>query len=359
MRALAVAQVANQELQDSIHINGPHVLHTTADGHEVQAIDYAFDLTTYDFGLSKFDGLVFGSRGSCYTEYGWYKGVAEGSNAEVYLVNFGNGGNSTRIEVSNNGWAPLATFTFGDQIDSPAGRNRTFAIFVSSFDRWSISLSTDPLYETRVVNASDPDNVQHQVLRGRPALNCWTLSSWRYKGHEPVGTWRLPEIPGLGVTEIWRDAFWELVEISPANVGQYLDSIALASSQKKGMCGFDGDACSWGEDLRRLVLTTRVYMANLLINTTLYNSSLAFGENTNSEAKGYTMKGYTNLLKTQEQKDELASFVVKAGENVSTLDVKFLIAVPLAQLLLFAITYLIRYRAKKKTREWDEQEENS
>ncbi|KAH7333332.1 hypothetical protein BKA65DRAFT_596886 [Rhexocercosporidium sp. MPI-PUGE-AT-0058] len=345
LRALSVVQVADEKLLQAVQVDGPRVLFVNSEKQEIQAVDYGFNLSTLDFGLSKFDGLVLELRGSCYTEYGWYNSSASGTS-EVYDL-FGD--KSVQQEVRNTGWAPVASFAPGPDTDSSKGRNRTFAIFVSSFDRWSISKSTDPLYRTEEVrsNETNPQSETHRVIRKRPALHCWTQSSWRYKGHDLVGTWGLPDTKGLGITNTWRDALWSLLEINLSNVGTYLGSIALASSDQTGLYAFDAGACSLRDDLRRLVLTTRVYMANSLIDTTLYNRSLTLGI-------GDT-KGYTNLLTADNQK-EVANFVLNAGEGISTLDITFLIVVPCVQFVMFIITYGLRYYAKKKACSWNNTE---
>jgi hypothetical protein len=335
LRALAVAQVADEKLLGTVKIDGPRDLSTTEKGQPVQVIDYAFNLSTADLGLSKFKGPLLQFRGSCYTEYGWYKG-ASANYSETYNL-FGH--TNRTHEVPHDGWAPLASFVYGPAIDSPQGRNRTFAIFVSSFDRWSISPSTDPLYATGTKSDTNPDQVSYQVQRERPALNCWSQNSWRHKDQGPVGTWDLADVPDLDMSKTWRLAFWQLFEISLANVGEFLDSIALASSEHKGLYAIDAASCSMKDDVQRLVLTTRIYMANALVDTTLYNRSLVTGEG--------DKKGYTNLL-TKDMQKELAYFVLNAGEDATTLDVAFLAAVPCVQLVVFALTWLLRHFANQR-----------
>jgi hypothetical protein len=98
------------------------------------------------------------------------------------------------------GYAPIDYFYFGNWSRiSAIVYNNTYSIIISTIQRSSFTVSSDPWYltSTSLVDNSDPLAAHiYTAQRQRPVLSCWQTDIWSYQGHNATTAY-LISIPNL------------------------------------------------------------------------------------------------------------------------------------------------------------------
>lgn len=324
LRAVGQAETASADLQKKVTVTPPVMLQDLGNGEKILRIDYNYTLTAQDLGLQNFHGLQLNVQGSCRTEYGWLETNDTGDNStDVYHI-FGDDSINWRASAYY-GYVPIAFPDF-PRISGEFGINNTYAIMISSMQCNSFTIGTDPWYLTTTTGTPYNADTVYSVLRGRPGLSCWQSDEWVYKD-QSSSTWNLSSISGLNFPESLRDVFYNL--IGPPTVfstATALGSIALASSTTAQLYTIDAASSSIYHDMQRLVLTTYISTANLLVDTTLYNKSNTYSLNSTVSSGDL---------------DQVAQFVV-SDQNITTVSLAYAIAIPIGTVLIYLIVKLLK-----------------
>jgi hypothetical protein len=109
------------------------------------------------------------------------------------------------------------------------------------------------------------------------------------------------------------------------STAQNLDTINLAVANQDLSQSFDAGSGSILKDLRRMLVTTFVWNANILFDTTLYSAN--------------TLYEIRNLIEPQDR-TAVADFVVFTP-NATAMSLVFIIVVPCLVVLMFLLNWLI------------------
>lgn len=295
----------------------------------VKRIGYGYIITGEEFGLQHAPDLRLKVEGSCVTEYSWLiHSNKDQVTVDTYDI-FPEDQNSEdkRTLSLYDGRAPTAFVHLGSP-DSKKKSNSTFAIAISSLERFSYTHSEDPLYATNASSKTDPDP-QYQVMPRRPILSCWQNDVWFNKDQQSA-TSNLSTLPGLNMPENLRRIFFERFLGVPmiASLGSRLGNRAIQSSATSVEQIFDAGASSMETDLHYLVAAAYIASTRILADTTTIASN-----STN----------LTNLAldpATGKVLPELADFVV-FSRDIATVSVKVLIIVPVVLVFLFLLVVIL------------------
>jgi hypothetical protein len=307
-------------------------LPTDDNGQTYLQINYRYGVTAADFGLQRTPGLALNVSGSCVTDYAWLNVSDSGSNSvtgidtDVYFL----WGNPKAVQkTSNIDGGPPFPFFWLQHPNQLNDTNTTYAIIISSIDRYSYTKGTDPWYLTQPSSRGSP--IPFFVQSGRPALSCWETGIWSYKGSNS-GVWELNTVPGLKLSDPLINIFKASLG-SPMiyNLGIKLGRSALASAASAVGPSVDANSSSIQNDLQRLVNASYIATRNLLAETTRYSP---IGRD-----------GLQNLVANGSQVlPDTDEFVVSNSADIITLSVRVLIIVPAvlggAVLLVFVLANL-------------------
>lgn len=297
----------------------------------IKQVSYAYDITAAEFGLQHAAGLVLSVEGSCITEYGWLQDSrVDYNNATVDTYSFTISTNGTRnITLSiYDGMSPIGYFYPGPK---ETNTNTSFAIAVSSVDRYSFKQGYDPLYATN--KTSNPEfiekDINYTVIPGRPMLSCWENDVWSYHGQTGAAS-QLSNLTKLnmpdGLAKIFSNQFLGMPMI--VSLGQRLGSRALQSASTAMGQTFDAGSASMESDLHQLVAASYIASKNILTDTTTINGSLT------------TLKNAAIDPKTDNLYAGAADFIVTSSD-IATISIKVLITIPVILIfLLFLITII-------------------
>lgn len=193
LRAAGGVDGANDTIKVNppVLVDQPEILSVDANGEISMRMGYQYNVTGLDFGLQNYADLTLYVQGSCMTEYGWWQGSGTadslpGAFVEQYSVFNDTSPQLQKLVSKYDGGPPIAYF----YIDPPAdvnASNITWAAIISSVNRTSYTIGTDPWYRTGpspIYEATpSPDLGPFMVLPQRPALSCWQNDVWSYKGH--------------------------------------------------------------------------------------------------------------------------------------------------------------------------------
>ncbi|RAO64043.1 uncharacterized protein BHQ10_000055 [Talaromyces amestolkiae] len=324
LRAVGQADTASIDLQNKVTVTAPVTLQNLGKGEQILEIGYNYSLTAQDLGLQNFHGLQLNVQGSCHTEYGWLNNTeSEGTSTDVYNI-FGD--DSINWKASPYyGYVPIAFSDF-PKASGTFRINNTYAIMISSMQCDSFTIGTDPWYLTNTTGTPYNGDTVYNVLRGRPGLSCWQSDEWTYKD-QSSSTWNLSSISGLNFPQSLRNVFYNL--IGPPSIfstATALGSIALASSTTAQLYTIDAASSSIYNDMQRLVLTTYISTANLLVDTTLYNKTNTYG---------------LNSIVSSGDLDQVAQFVV-SDQNITTVSLAYAIGIPIGTVLIYLIVKLLK-----------------
>jgi hypothetical protein len=331
LRAIGTVQTAGADMDNVVTVTQPKQLQDLGGGNTVLEIEYNYMLTAADFGLQRFDGLVLNVQGSCYTEYNWIDTTETGTIVDTDYYHPYNDPNTLDVVSTLEGYAPTAHFYFGSGSNiAPNVTNYTYAIIISSMERTSFTVGSDPWYLTSNTPEPASDDVintpVYLVLRQRPALSCWQTDTWTYQGHN-ASTYYLDSIPGLNFPVALKNVFFREFGVPKIfYLGQYLGPLSLKSSSQVAFYYFDAASSSMYNDMQRLVLTSYVSIANTLTDSTLYHPD-----------EGYSIP---NLV-TADNSTDVAIFVVYSSD-IATIWMPLIIAIPFLALGLWLVELGVR-----------------
>lgn len=295
-------------------------------------IKYGYKVTGTDFGLQRVPDLMLNVDGSCTTEYGWLQPPRNNHTVNSYTdvtdeyFLFGN----QPVNVSSkDGGSPFATFHRNrSQTDFGKFENYSYAIVISSVQRFSLSPSDDPWYQTTDFTAKSPDgqNSYDFVVRsGRPVLSCWETNKWSYQGQDG-NLDQLVNLTGGKLSQGLQQTFY-VYTLPPAitGIGTRLGRSSLTAAASTIGEVFDAERSTILKDMTRLVQASYTATVNVFKEATMLNDPGSFG--------------FTNLLYGT-NKPGIGEFVLYSPD-VRTLSVKTLIVVPVVLVTLLALNLLV------------------
>ena len=288
-------------------------------------INYSYQVSGTDFGLQNAPDLVLYIQGSCSAEYGWWD--SRSPLYTDYYFPFGDTSVSSSEEwfVSTSDGGPPFPKLFPAPRSSDTNGNTSYAILVSSIGRFSVSSSTDPLYQTGLPSSGDfPFNVS----AGRPVLSCWETNTWFYRG-ATANIENLTSIPDNVLPQIIQQMLATSLETPMIfNVALRLDRSALASSATAFGNGFDAGRSSAYQDMQHLVQTSYMATKNLLVETTMY--------------QGVDKYSLPNIVTNPDGSiiDGAGDFVVSSPE-ITTFSVRTLIVIPVVLVSLLILNIIV------------------
>ncbi|KAI8952224.1 hypothetical protein F4801DRAFT_541570 [Xylaria longipes] len=339
LRALGSA-VVDKDLRQKVQVSSAEPLGQTQNG-EILQIDYSYGATGADLGIQKYFDLTLNVTGSCVTEYTWFIGtqVTEFNNNSIaidyYDTPFNNPNNLLSASLLD-GREPSATFYVNPNSTKGAldGSNSTWGAIVSSVNRTSFSIGTDPWYLT---DPSSGTTGTQSVRRGRPAISCWEDKIWSYHGHTSTTDVLTGDaLPGLNLSKSLQGLLAQYLGVPTVFlVGSHLQTSALLSSTTALDQIFDAGASSLHDDLERLVVAAYVVTVNCLTDTTLYPAAQGNVPNVVLGDSGQVPK-------------DAADFVVWSSD-VATLSTVVIIVIPTIFVGIWFFSILLLYWTPVKT----------
>jgi hypothetical protein len=327
-RAAGSAQVADEDLQSRVRVSEPILIEDLGDGEAVQRVEYSYNVTGVDFGLQHHPDLELRVEGACTTEYGWYVDTVEASGTTIDIYEDPFDESEVRRSLFD-GPRPVALFSQQRDTNEASSGNISWAIFVSSVNRYSWTVGTDPLYLTVPSDVTDPGTAANIVAEGRPALSCWQRDAWWYHDEWRSAT-EVTDLPGLNMRSGIENVIlrWLSTPVI-VNLGTRLGGSALVSSGTALGQIIDAGASSMHTDLQRLVLASYILTSNVFTDMTQF----------------LTHDGVSNAAlnpETNELYDGTNDFVVWTPD-AQALSILFVIVVPCLALgiWLMAITLLL------------------
>ncbi|KAH8888942.1 hypothetical protein GQ53DRAFT_767084 [Thozetella sp. PMI_491] len=343
LRAAGSALVASDTLKSSVHVGNPTVLGSTGKGQDLR-LDYAYNVSGLDFGLQSYPSLLLNVTGSCRTDYSWFNVSATTPDGEPAHVDIYYPWNvqvkDNRLQVSiDDGLQPSGTFLLNTMAAPSPPTNFTWGAIVSSVDRYSYTVGTDPWYLTGPSpgsNVSGSGVIPNIVLPGRPALSCWENDVWSYLGqpidvHNFNSTIPVLDLPA-GLQAIFQRYFFEPRIV---NVAQRLVPSNLQSATTSLGGAFDASSASIKSDLERLVLASYIATTNTFTDTTLYPES---GQANSATVGGVPVPNIV-LDNLGNPLPGVDGFVVYSS-NVVALSVRVLIIVPTVTFACWLLTLI-------------------
>ncbi|KAI0437592.1 hypothetical protein F4803DRAFT_142580 [Xylaria telfairii] len=342
-RALGSA-VVDTELRQKVKVSPAQRLGQTQNG-DILRIDYSYGATGADLGIQKYFDLSLNVTGSCITEYAWWIGpnTVQFNDRPIALdyyntsFNDPNDVNSFPSASLFDGREPSALFFVGENstkgtLDSS---NTTWGAIVSSVNRTSFSIGTDPWYLTEA--SSEATGTQYSVRSGRPGISCWEDKIWSYHGHtSTTDSLTNDALPGLNLSTSLQGTLAQYLSLPTVSlVGSHLQTSALLSATTSLNQIFDAGASSLHDDLERLIVTAYVATVNCLTDTTLYPIA----------ARGNIPNAV--LGDSGEVPGEAAGFVVWSPE-VATLSTVVIIVIPTIFVGIWLVSVILLYFTKVK-----------
>ena len=341
LRATGSALVANSSLQSQVHVGQPVILGQYSTNQSVQRIEYSYNVSGADMGLQHFPDLLLIVTGACTTDYTWYNTTQKGAD---YYYPWGNQSLQYQYVSVDDGTAPTAVYVLGDVSPTGPPGNVTWGALVSSVDRGSFTVGTDPWYLTTPTPGYDPSNptlLPNTIMHRRPALSCWENDVWSYRGAtSDIAHLAAPRLPGLALSEGLQNILTRYLG-SPkiVAVAQRLNPSSLQSATTALGLGFDAASSSMRADLQRLVLASYIATVNTLTDTTLY-----FPQESNTGAptgaKGQTAISNIAVDSLGVPLPGIGDFVVYSADVV-TLSVKSLIVIPVITAACWIVMLLL------------------
>ncbi|KAF1968493.1 hypothetical protein BU23DRAFT_433966, partial [Bimuria novae-zelandiae CBS 107.79] len=333
LRAVGSVQLANDALyKDNVQIDEPLRVADRPDigeGEYTSRYRYRYQVPARDFGLQRFDGLVFHVEGSCVTEYGWFNSTffREVDAKYTYPVDdyylWNDGGRKAQSSTWGAPTSPIGYFKINSAsiIDDGSHSNISFAIQISSVGRISNTPGKDPFYLTE--EQQQDDGLKYYIVQSaRPILSCWESDSWAYEGRNfSITKLENGDHSIDGFPKALGKIFYHFL-LAPkiATIGVRLSASALLSATVALGENFDAGSANVHSDLVRLVLTSYIATKNTLADTTLFT------------AEDPSSANVPNLLEESELGD-VSNFIIYS-RDVSALSLAVLITVPIVVIVM-------------------------
>ena len=286
MRSLGSVEAAKVTLRSRVNVTrvplGNIFNPNTNASDLLQDLYYDYRLTGVELGLRSGNDLGLGVKGSCRTEYDWYR--PNGSTADVELYHLWNNKDQNWTMGLSNvaiARAPTAAFQLPStylQQGPPKDSNFSYAVIVTSVHRTSITEGSDPWYNTELrgnLNVSRPFDAKFWMRRARPILSCWEQMRWSYKGVNVSSINELRNQPNWDMPDV-------LLRVLEANffagpmifrLGNASGDSALRSRTTSPNGVIDASISSIESDMERLVLASFVASRNIFVDATMFGGS--------------------------------------------------------------------------------------
>lgn len=278
-------------------------------------MNYRYKVTGVNLGLQFASGLSKTIEGSCETVYNfsssddWF--CIPGSI--VYY----------KVLLPPPDLTPTVFFRF-------VGEEFNFLILLNAEGLDSRGESDDPWYATGQ-GVGGGSGQTFKVLPNRPIVYCRQTETWTYGIHQVTGNTSIAELPGLKLKPVIRNYLQNMLNrLAPIALLPLLlgDRMTLASSTAvEGV--FDASIYDIRDELKRLIALSYVLETDILRRTVTNNPSRT----------KYTNSALVNGIKA----DGVDDFVVYSND-VTTLSLKMLIAVPAALLIVVFIMSVLETR---------------
>jgi hypothetical protein len=319
-------------------------------------INYNYNITAAEFGLQYAPGLILNVNGSCYTEYGWWTGVTDNAGGDIKdTYNLWNDPTNHQVNVSGryDGGPPFPFFVanpdppnFEANPDLPdaTSSNISYAIVVSSLNRPSYTMGTDPWYLTTNSSVFQSGEQFHYIVStGRPALSCWENDIFTYNG-KSVDQFNLNALglPGFispnGVdTPFLTDILQSVMSPVIVNLGVALGRSALKSASSSALgVAFDAESSSIFQDLQYLIMASYIATKNVFLETTRFPLSGRDGIPDIARSLTSDITVNNSLLPRLGTTD----FVI-TDSAIATLSVRAIIAIPVAMAVAVGAVFLL------------------
>jgi len=329
LRALGVAQLGTPSAVDRVQVSQVGLGHRP-DSQAILGFDYSYNLTARDYGMQRFGGLRFDVKGHCYTEYDW----VDAKQDNLYHL-WNNPAHSRDFNARQKAFPQLGLDSDnGNHIDGSLAVKFNWTAFVSTAAGFSSTNGTDPWYLTDF-EKSGSDKSKIPIKSNRPVLSCWETNVWTLDNRDLGDSWTFYDKNNQAVAKIMRDIFYSQIGQQPAVVttGRSLDTLNLAISEQDTSTTFDAASASILKDLRRLLVTTFVWNANILLDTSL-----------NELAPKYDVP---NLL--ENDRTGAAGFVVPTTDATS-MSLAFIIVVPCLLCFALLVGFCVDHMLSEKTK---------
>jgi hypothetical protein len=320
-------------------------------------MNYSYNITAAEFGLQYAPGPILNVNGSCYTEYGWWTGTTNRTGGDIKdTYNLWNNATNYQVSVSGiyDGGPPFPffaanpnppNFSPNPNLPNATSSNISYAIVVSSLNRPSYTMSTDPWYLTTNFSISQSGEAFNYIVStGRPALSCWENDIFTYNG-KSVDQFNL-NILGLpdfrspdGVdTPFLTDILQSVISPVIVNLGVALGRPALKSASSFALgVAFNAGSSSIFQDLRYLIMASYIATKNIFLETTRFPLSGRDGipDIARSLTSDITVNNSLPLH------FGTLHFVI-TNSAIATLSVRAIIAIPVAMAVAVGAVFLLR-----------------
>jgi len=282
-------------------------------------VNYHYNITAAEFGLQNIPGLIFYVNESCYTEYGWFRGTINDNASTTDVYHLWNDPNYLKQSSTRDDGPPFPLFK-SNRTSGPILGNNSYAIVISSLDRFSYTPGTDPWYLTIPYNTSDSP-YPFIVDTGRPALSWWETNIFHYQG-KISDVWNINELhPAFGSSHSTPSFLADILQLSLNEpmitlIGTRLGRSALASSSSSALgVAFDANTSSIYRDLEYLAVASYIRTRDIFAETTRFSEQ--------------GREGIPDLARDNDDKPraETGDFVI-TSPNIATLSIRALIIVP-------------------------------
>ncbi|RYP32763.1 hypothetical protein DL768_011127 [Monosporascus sp. mg162] len=339
-RAFANAEIASLELQSRLKTEF-HETRTTNQSEPGVRFAYNYSVTGVDLGLQFGSDLTYAVYGSCETAYEWSLDYPGEQDSDVYQL-WGLPGRVYYVPIhpySIQRAPSLGVYShpYADEQFFESG-NVSFAVIPETAYRNSITEGSDVWYVTETNNSTNSSNIAgfnagFRIRRHRPALSCWQLDNWNYRGQTVYSASDLANIPDIKIPVVLLNVLESALGVS--KFAQLCDMLgdSILSSQSASENGvIDANRSSLESSMTLLALASYIASRNILVETTQF---------------GY-FQGWPNLLRGLDGSpvDGADGFVISRPDvqTFSMVGIIVLTALVAASLLLRFVVYpLVTY----------------
>lgn len=271
LRALSSVEIAKTESRSKVSIQS----NLGSEEPPTFALQYNYNVSAVDFGLTNSAGLGLGVSGACRTEYAWLNTTNPYFDKYTF---WGDESATPRIWLNGSSISmpPRAYFFLPGNATAQfnSNGNVSYAVLATTAHRPSISESSDPWYTTEQqdLNTSSTGDYSLWIARGRPALSCWQHDQWSYGdqrfanvvdlANAPNGTVPIPEV----LLQIIASVTLMPMIVSVANIvgPSALESAVTGPDTFNNDGLLDARTSSIQRDMERLIVAAFINTQNIL-----------------------------------------------------------------------------------------------